>query len=140
LRVTPAGGTQLTRIERLAALYFGAHAILDVAWWAVVLTIDPIRGFFELDPATPRSLNAFIVGDAVILFVLSALASAAITRRSRYAIALASVVTGGSAYVALYLAGWVVLGGHGWIGIVAMTIETSLMIACVIGLARADPS
>ncbi len=117
----------MTRVERLAALYFGGHAVVDVAWWIGVLAVPRFRGWFELDPSQHRSLTSFVAGDSVLLFVVSVLAAIAVLRGWRSAAVLAGVVTGASAYCALYLYAWVIGGGHGWIGVVAMTVETAIM-------------
>jgi hypothetical protein len=121
----------------LAALYFGGHALVDVAWWALVLRVGWIRGLFELDPTRHEVLNGFFLPDMVLLAVVSFAAAIALLRGWRGAIALAAVTTGGNAYAALYLAGWVIRGGHGWIGVVAMTIEAGIMVALIIALVRA---
>jgi hypothetical protein len=128
-----------TRLERLAAAYFGGHALLDLAWWGTVASSDRVRGWFELDVAQGRSLDAFFVPDMVILFVASAVAAVAIVRRWPSAHVLAALVTGGSAYATLYLAGWVLRGGHGWMGVFAMTVETAIMGALLIALMRERP-
>ena len=125
------------RVRTLSAVYFGGHAVVDLAWWLVVATVSSIRGWFELDPAHHRVLDGFFVPDMVILGALSCLAAVGIHRRWRGGVVLAAVVTGGSAYVTLYLAGWVARGGHGWMGVGAMTIETALMAVCVALLVRA---
>ena len=114
-------------LRRWAALYFGGHAILDLAWWAAVHNVGWFRGWFELDPANHRVLDAFIFPDTVLLFAISGLAAIGLVRGWRSALVLAALTTGGSAYVTLYLAGWVLQGGHGWMGVAAMTIETALM-------------
>ena len=125
-----------TRLERIAAAYFGGHALLDIAWWATVASSDRVRGWFDLDPEQARSLDAFFVPDMVILFAASAVAALAILRRWPSATVLAALVTGGSAYATLYLAGWVVRGGHGWMGVTAMSIETAIMAVLLWALVR----
>ena len=126
-----------TRTERLAAAYFGGHAVLDLAWWGTVATWDRFRGWFELDPTHHRSLDAFFFADLVILFAASVVAALAILRRWPSAPVWAAGVTGGSAYATLYLAGWVIRGGHGWFGVAAMSIETAIMAVFVVALTRA---
>lgn len=126
----------LTRLERVAAAYFGGHAVLDVAWWATVATSDRVRGWFELSSAQRRSLDAFFFPDMVILFAASAIAAIAILRRWPSANVLAALVTGGSAYATLYLAGWALRGGHGWMGVVAMSVETAIMVVLLWALVR----
>ena len=128
-----------TRIERLAGAYFGGHALLDIAWWGSVASSDRIRGWFELDAAQGRSLDAFFFPDMVILFAASAIAAIALWRQWSSATVLAAVVTGGSAYATLYLAGWVIRGGHGWMGVAAMTIETAIMVGLLVALMRERP-
>ena len=125
-----------TRTERLAALYFGGHALLDVVWWGTVASSDRIRGWFELDPARGRSLDAFFLGDMAILFAASAIAALALVRQWPSSRVWAALVTGGSAYATLYLATWVIRGGHGWMGVVAMTIATAIMAVLVVVLQR----
>lgn len=49
---------------------------------------------------------------------------------------IAALVTGGSAYATLYLAGWVIRGGHGWFGVTAMSIETAIMAVLLVALVR----
>jgi hypothetical protein len=120
----------------LAALYFGGHALVDLAWWAIVLSVGSIRGLFELDPTRHEVLNGFFLPDMVLLSIVSLIAAVALLRQWRGAIVMAAVTTGGNAYAALYLAGWVIRGGHGWIGVVAMTIEAGIMVALVIALVR----
>src|SRR5581483_10694886 len=135
-----SGGTATavdSRVRSLAALYFGGHAVVDLAWWLVVATVGSIRGRFELDPAHHRVLDGFFVPDMVMLGALSCLVAIGIHRRWRGGVVLAAVVTGGSAYVTLYLAGWIARGGHGCMGVVAMTTETALMAIFVAALARA---
>ena len=121
----------MARVNGLAALYFGGHAVVDLAWWLAVKNIGWFRGWFELDPARPEVLDAFLVPDLVILAAASAVAAVALWREWRSAVVLAAVVTGGSAYATLYLAGWVILGGHGWMGVAAMSVETALMVVFV---------
>jgi hypothetical protein len=132
----PAATSADGRVRALAALYFGGHAAVDAGWWLVVATMGSIRGRFELDPAHHRVLDGFFVPDIVILGALSCLAAVGIHRRWRGGVVLAAVVTGGSAYVTLYLAGWVARGGHGWMGVAAMTIETALMVVLVVAVGR----
>ena len=124
-------------VRRLAALYFGGHAALDLVWWLTVANVGWIRGWFELDPHRHEVLNGFFLPDMVILGAVSFVAAVAILRSWRSATALAGITTGGSAYASLYLAGWVIRGGHGWFGVVAMSIETAVMVACVMALTRA---
>jgi hypothetical protein len=126
--VSPTTTASRTRVERLAAWYFGGHALLDLVWWGTVASSDRFRGWFDLDPGQGRALDAFFFPDMVILFVASAIAAGAILRRWRSANVLAALVTGGSTYATLYLAGWVIRGGHGWLGVVAMSVETTIMI------------
>ena len=118
--------------QRIAALYFGGHALVDLAWWLGVKNVAQFRGWFELDPGRPEVLDAFLMPDLVILGALSAIAAVALARNWRVAAILAGVVTGGSAYATLYLAGWVTLGGHGWMGVAAMSVETAVMAVFVV--------
>jgi hypothetical protein len=83
-------------------------------------------------------LNAFLLPDSIILFALSALAAVALLRGWRSALMLVAAVTGGSAYATLYIAAWVIDGGHGWMGAVAMTVETAVMGGFAIALARSE--
>ena len=136
--MTTAAATP-TRLERIAAAYFGGHALLDVAWWGTVASSDRVRGWFDLDPAQGRSLDAFFLADMAILFFVSAVAALAILRRWPSATVLAAMVTGGSAYATLYLAGWVLRGGHGWMGVAAMTAETAIMGGLLVALMRERP-
>jgi hypothetical protein len=96
-----------------------------------VLTWPHFRGWFEFDPSRRRALDSFLFGDFVILFVLSAVAAVALMRGWRSRRALAALVAGGSAYATLYIIAWVVFGGHGWMGAVAMSIETGIMVVLV---------
>lgn len=128
----------LSGLRRIAAIYFGGHAALDIVWWVTVLASPSIRGWFELDPERHRVLTAFIVPDSVILFVASAAAAVALVRGWRWAHVLVASVTGGSAYATLYLAGWVIDGGHGWLGVAAMSVETAVMAGLTIALVRAE--
>jgi hypothetical protein len=121
---------------RLAAAYFGGHAVFGVVWWATVLSSPRARGWFELDAAQHRILNSFLLPDAVLLTVVSGIAAVAIVRGSRWAVALAAGVSGASAYATLLIAGWVIAGGHGWIGVLAMSLETAVMVVLTIALGR----
>ena len=127
-------------IRRLAALYFGGHAILDLVWWVAVHNVAWFRGWFELDPARHRVLDAFLFPDTVLLFAVSGLAAVALLRQWRSAAVLAALTTGGSAYVTLYLAHWVLQGGHGWMGVAAMSIETGIMAVFVALVTARSPA
>jgi hypothetical protein len=118
-------------VDRLAALYFGGHAVVDVRWWIAVKASPSFRGRFDLDAGQSRVLGSFLVADLVLLGVVSAVAAVAILRRWPAARAVAGVAAGGSAYATLYIIGWVLLGGHGWMGAVAMSIETAVMVVFV---------
>jgi hypothetical protein len=123
--------TRARTFERLAALYFGGHAVLDALWWIAVKTSPSFRGWFDLDPDHDRVLDSFLFADLVLLGAVSAFAAVAIVRHWRSARALAAVTAGASAYATLYIIGWVLLGGHGWMGAVAMSIETAIMVVLV---------
>jgi hypothetical protein len=128
-----------SRLRVLAAAYFGGHAVLDLMWWLTVSNVARIRGWFELDATNRRVLDSFLLGDLLLLGVVSFAAAVALLREWRAATALAGVVTGASAYATLYLAGWVLRGGHGWMGVAAMTIETALMAVFIALLLKARP-
>lgn len=70
-----------TRVEQLAAIYFGGHAVLNLLWWGAVASVPRFRGWFDLDPQQGRSLDAFFFADMVILFAASVVAAIAISRR-----------------------------------------------------------
>ena len=110
--------------------------MLDLVWWATVFTVARFRGWFELDVHSHRVLDGFFLPDMVLLGAVSFVAAVALYRRWRGAAVLTALTTGGSAYVTLYIIGWVIRGGHGWMGAVAMSIETGVMVALVIALAR----
>lgn len=128
-----------SRARTLAILYFGGHAVLDLVWWAAVGTVDRFRGWFELAPHNHRVLNGFLLPDLVLLGVASFVAAVGLQRRWRGATVLAALTSGGSGYATLYIISWVVTGGHGWMGAVAMSIETGVMVALVVALVRLQP-
>ena len=95
-----------------------------MAWWIGLQMSTAFRGWFELDPGHERVLDAFLVADLVVFVGGSLVTAVALARRSASAGLAAAVTAGGAAYATLYLAAWVVGGGHGWIGLVPMTVAT----------------
>jgi hypothetical protein len=108
-------------VRRLAVPYLVVQAAAIPAWWLAMAAWPSVRGRFELDPGNRDVLDAFLLGDLVLLAGGSAVA--AVLRRGRV---VGAVVAGGWAASTLTLAGWVLTGGHGWIGLPPMVAGTVL--------------
>lgn len=128
----------IKRTGRLAVPYLGAQAVLAVAWWLGLGASASFRGWFELEPSRPAVLDAFLVADLVVLVGGSAMAAIGLARRRSWAPPATAAVSGGAAYATLYLAGWVLLGGHGWVGLVPMVAATTLTATVAVRL-RIEP-
>jgi hypothetical protein len=118
-------------MRRLAVPYLVVQAAAVPAWWLAMAAWPSVRGRFELDPGNPDVLDAFLLGDLVLLAAGSAVAAAVLGRNR----VVGAVVAGGWAASTLTLAGWVLAGGHGWLGLPPMIVGTALT-AWSVGTAR----
>jgi len=109
--------------------YLLAQAGLTVAWWVGLVSSARFRGWFELESAQPQVLDAFVVADLIVFVGGSVVAGIMIARRSAVASLATAATAGGAAYATLYLAAWVIAGGHGWLGLVPMTAATVITTA-----------
>ena len=91
------------------------------AWWLAMVAWPSVRGRFELDPGNRAVLDAFLPSDLVLLAGGSLLAA---VRPGR---GVTAVVAGAWAASTLILAGWVLAGGHGWIGLPPMIVGTAVV-------------
>lgn len=117
---------QEVRWQRPAVAYLVVQATLAVAWWVGLLVSPDLRGRFELDPSRTEVLDAFLVADLVVFAGGSAVTAWMLVRRTASSPRAAALTAGGAAYATLYLAAWVVAGGHGWMGLVPMTAATTV--------------
>ena len=113
-----------THRDRLSAGYLAAQAVAVVVWWSALGISSSIRRPFELDSANRDVLNAFILGDVLILFAGSSLAAVATWRQWARRRALVAWVAGGVGYATLTLVAWIALGGRGGAGLVLMAAST----------------
>lgn len=95
-------------------------------WWAALLVAPAVRARFELDRGNHGVLNAFLLGDLVVLLGGSLLGAAGVRRDQAWAFAAVAVTTGAAGYATLYLAAWVAQGGSGWLGLVPMVPATGI--------------
>jgi hypothetical protein len=123
--------------RRLWAAYLVGQAIAVVVWWVALVASGQVRGWFELDGGRRDVLNAYVLGDVVVLAVGSTVAATALLRSVRSAPLWTAWVAGGCAYSTLYLAAWVAFGGVGAIGLVPMAIATGATSAIAVAAARA---
>lgn len=114
-------------------------AVAVPAWWLAMAAWPSLRGRFELDPGHRAVLDAYRPSDLVILAGGSAVAAvllgrsgSAAGRAAGAARAATLVVAGGWATTTLTLAGWVLAGGHGWMGLPPMVAGTALTIAVAV--------
>lgn len=120
----------------MAVGYLVAQAVLVALWWLGLVVSADFRELFELDLSSDRPLDAFVVGDALVLVVGSLLGAVLAARSSRWAALVAAVVAGAGAYATLYLAAWVVRGGRGAVGLVPMTMATAASAVVAVRLHR----
>lgn len=116
--------------------YLVVQAVAVVAWWVGLVVSPSLRDWFELDGGRRDVLNAFVLGDLVVLAVGSAAAAVALQRGERWAGAIVAAVAGGCLYSTLYLAAWVGLGGVGAVGLVPMVAATVATSAIAVDHAR----
>jgi hypothetical protein len=101
-------------------------AVAVPAWWLAMAAWPAVRGRFELDPTNRDVLDAYLPGDLVVLA-----GGAVVAAVARHRI-VAAVVAGAWAASTLTLAGWVLRGGHGWMGLPPMVAGTALVAASTI--------
>jgi hypothetical protein len=81
-------------------------------------------------------LDAFAIADLVVFAGGSAVTVLAVARQTGWAPLAASATAGGAAYATIWLIGWVLLGGHGWIGVPPMVAATSATTAVAVAISR----
>ena len=117
-------GSKPRRRMPAAIWYLRFQAAAGATWWVLLFTSSAVRQQFELAPSHHQSLDAFLVGDALLFISGSLLAAELLAKRSVWGPIAAAVTTGASAGATLYLVNWVVLGGTGGLGIVPMVLAT----------------
>src|SRR5258706_12796814 len=100
--------------RRAGATFLAVQASVTVGWWPARAMSTRVRGWFELDASNGDVLDAFFLGDVVVLAGGSLVACIALARAWPRASMVVVAVAGGAAYATLYLATWIVIGGHGW--------------------------
>lgn len=120
----------------LGVAYLLVQAGAVVVWWAGLVLSPTIRDWFELDGGRRDVLNAFVLGDVVVLAAGSVVGAVGLLRDERWAAAVVAAVAGGCAYSTLYLAAWVGLGGAGAIGLVPMVAATGATAAIAVDHGR----
>lgn len=111
----------------LVAAVLAGLAVLTVAWWLAMAASPSIRSRFELDEATPEVLSAFVLADLVVAAGGAALGALAVARGWSVASSVLAWTAGGWAYATLLLAGWVLLGGGGAVGLLPMVTATGIV-------------
>jgi hypothetical protein len=106
-----------------ACCWFAVQAVATLAWWFLMAASDRVRGWFELSDDR-NVLSSFVLADLVLIVGGSLIAALASWRRSRWAGSAAVAAAGAVAYATLYLVAWMVNGGNGWPGLVAMAAAT----------------
>jgi len=117
-------------------MYLIAQAVAVVVWWLALVLSSEFRGWFELDEGRRDVLNAFVLGDVVVLAGGSMVAAVALLRQVRSAPLWVAWVAGGCAYSTLSLAAWVAFGGVGAVGLVPMLVATSVTSAIAVDAGR----
>lgn len=112
------------------AAYFGAQAVVGVAFWLLVAEVAPVRKLFEMDPHQHAVTNSYLFADIFIGIIGSALAAVAVRRSSRSDVPLAMFTAGGMVYATLYLVGWVAFTSKGG-ALLALMIPPSTLSAWV---------
>jgi len=116
--------------RRILASYLAVQGGLAAVWWLALLRLPAVRAPFELAADRPLRLDAFLLSDALLFVVGSALGAWGIARSARWARGAVIAVAGGAGYASLYLVAWVLQGGSGGVGLVAMvpaTVVTALV-------------
>ncbi len=99
--------------------YLGIQGFLVALWWGLLLAWPDLRVWFE-PSGRPEILDAFWLGDGVLLCVGSLLAAFGVARGAPWAPAVTWIVLGGFAYATLYCAGLVLHAGAPWWPVVTM--------------------
>lgn len=132
-------GSKPRRRMPAAIWYLRFQAAAGATWWVLLFTSSAVRQQFELAPSHHQSLDAFLLGDALLFISGSLLAAELLAKRSVWGPIAAAVTTGASAGATLYLVNWVALGGSGALGIVPMLLATAVT-GMITVLAHGEPT
>ena len=112
----PRHGLVARRCEVLATRYLTAQALATVAWWVGLAWSGTFRSVFDPVSRDRPVLDAYLVGDLVVIAAGSALSAWAVRARRRGAALVVAGVAGGLAYATLTLLGWVARGDGRLVG------------------------
>lgn len=110
----------MNKVIRTAILYHTLQAASVIGWWVMMLLFPETRDYFRLDADSFETLNAFLLGDIILVAPASISAALLLFCRSRFAIAALWIVAGAVSQATLYTFALVMQTDLGWLGVALM--------------------
>lgn len=110
----------MNRVRITASIYFILQAISVGLWWLLMYVYPSTREHFRLDNNSFATLNAFWLGDLILIAPVSLVAGILLAVRHNYSTAAMWLATGGIAQATFYTFALAVQTDQGWLGVTLM--------------------
>lgn len=110
----------MEKVRRWAIAYYLFQGVSVAGWWLLMFLVPQTRDWFRLEAGSLISLNAFWLGDLLLIAPGSIVTGILLYSRSTYATAAAWLVTGAIAQATFYTVAYTFETGLGWIGLTIM--------------------